>query len=142
MKTIVNILDESFKRKMQKGWDKIYVLIDIHNTIFKSTYKTFNLYDQEEFFPFAKEALQEMTKRNDICLILWSSSYDYALEKYCKIFLENYISFYFINCNPLEKSNELSDFSRKFYFNVGIDDKFGFDANNDWLSIYNYFKHE
>ena len=32
----------------------------------------------------------------------------------------------------------MSCFDEKTYFNVGIDDKFGFDAETDWEILYNY----
>ena len=52
----------------------------------------------------------------------------------------NNINFDYINENPEINSNKLSDFSKKFYFNIGLDDKCGFDAEQDWLDIYNYIK--
>jgi hypothetical protein len=30
----------------------------------------------------------------------------------------------------------------KFYYDIGIDDKFGFDAEIDWKEIYDFLKNE
>lgn len=120
----------------RRNWEKIYVLVDIHDTIFKACY-----YDKEEhqWYPFAKEALQIMSYANNISLILWTSSYREAIKKeYGEVFKENNIKFDYININPETKNNDLSCFDEKTYFNVGIDDKFGFDAETDWEEVYNY----
>jgi hypothetical protein len=36
----------------------------------------------------------------------------------------------------------LSKFEDKFYFNVGLDDKFGFEAEKDWKLIFEYFQNK
>lgn len=123
--------------KETRHWDRIYVLIDIHDTIFKSTYDVVEKYD---WMPYAKEALQLMSSRNDICIILWSSSYENKLNDYVEHLKDHGINVDFVNENPLEKNSILSDFSKKFYFNVGIDDKFGFNPYEEWEEIYDYLK--
>ena len=133
--SIINSFRKAFLLKKTRNWERIYVLIDIHDTIFHATYNAKETY---EWMPFAKETLQLMSSRNDICLILWSSSYENKLNEYVEYLLNNNIKIDFVNKNPLEKNSILSDFSTKFYFNVGIDDKFGFDPYEDWEKIYNY----
>ena len=55
-------------------------------------------------------------------------------KPYIKVFEENGIHFDYINENPEVDNNELGNFDKKLYFNIGIDDKFGFDAENgDWM---------
>ena len=133
---ITKSFDGAFKRMKDRNWEKIYVLVDIHDTIFEACY-----HNKEEYkwYPFAKEALQLMSYSEQICLILWSSSYKDAIEKtYGKIFEGNHIKFDYININPETKNNDLSCFDDKTYFNVGIDDKFGFEPNADWKILYNY----
>lgn len=44
----------------------------------------------------------------------------------------------FVNCNPDCPTIPLCDFSEKFYFDVLLDDKAGFEAEKDWIKIYNY----
>jgi hypothetical protein len=128
--------DKALDRMRRRNWEKIYILVDIHDTIFEACY-----HDEETYkwFPYAKEALQIMSYARNMCLILWSSSHSEVLkELYGKVFEENHIKFDYININPETKNNDLSCFDEKTYFNVGIDDKFGFDAETDWETVHDY----
>lgn len=58
---------------------------------------------------------------------------------YFNFFQENGINFDYINENPEVNSTEYADFDTKLYFNVGLDDKFGFDVEEDWKEIHTYF---
>ena len=121
--------------RMTLCWDKIYILVDIHDTVFEATYSKNEYY---RWFPYAKEALHLMSINPRISLILWSSSYTDAIEKYIDTFEKSKIHFDMVNVNKETEDNELSCFAQKTYFNVGIDDKFGFDARVDWEMIYHY----
>ena len=132
------MIDHSIKaaydRMIEKKWDKIYVLVDIHNTIFKPSYYKKETY---EWFDSAKESLQFMTRCKEICLILWTSSYDDKIKEYIDVFEKNGIHFDYINENPEVTNDDLSCFDKKLYFNIGIDDKFGFSAESgDWEVFY------
>ena len=83
----------------EKNWEKIYVAVDIHDTILRACYDDEETYD---FFPSAKEVLQTMTIRDDICLILWSSCHRDKLKEYARHFLDNGIRFDYINENDLK----------------------------------------
>lgn len=132
---IVRSFETAFKRMKEKGWDKIYILVDIHDTVFEATYSKDEYY---RWFPYAKEALHLMSINPRTSLILWSSSYTDAIEKYIDTFEKSKIHFDMVNVNKETEDNELSCFAQKTYFNVGIDDKFGFDARVDWEMIYHY----
>ena len=132
---IVRSFETAFKRMKEKGWDKIYILVDIHDTVFEATYSKDEYY---RWFPYAKEALHLMSINPRISLILWSSPYTDAIEKYINTFEKSKIHFDMVNVNKETEDNELSCFAQKTYFNVGIDDKFGFDARVDWETIYHY----
>ena len=132
---IVRSFETAFKRMKEKGWDKIYILVDIHDTVFEATYSKDEYY---RWFPYSKEALHLMSINPRISLILWSSSYTDAIEKYINTFEKSKIHFDMVNVNKETEDNELSCFAQKTYFNVGIDDKFGFDARVDWEMIYHY----
>jgi hypothetical protein len=75
-------------------------------------------------------------------LILWTSSSEYAIFDYKIVFERNNIKFDYVNCNPeVERQStdpETLDLSSKYYFNIGIDDKFGFEPETDWKLIYDY----
>ena len=132
---IVRSFETAFKRMKEKGWDKIYILVDIHDTVFEATYSKDEYY---RWFPYAKEALHLMSINPRISLILWSSSYTDAIEKYINTFEKSKIHFDMVNVNKETEDNELSCFAQKTYFNVGIDDKFGFDARVDGETFYHY----
>ena len=136
MRSAASLLEESFEVMKKKGWDTIYVLVDCHGTIFKSSYSLEN--EKFEYFPYAKEALRLLSSLSFIKLIFWTSSYEAEIEKYLKKMAEDGIVFSQVNGNILESSTKLQDFSKKFYFNVGIDDRFGFDASNDWRELYGF----
>lgn len=129
---IKNAFKNAFNRKIEKGWEKIYVIVDIHDTILHACYEneeTFN------YLPDAKEALQMLSQRDDICLILWTSCYPQQIENYLTHFANDGIVFDYANTNPEVEDTSISNFSDKLYFNVGIDDKFGFDGDCDWKEV-------
>ena len=88
----------------------------------------------------AEHALQVMSENDNICLIMYTSTYPDMIEKYVEFFAERGIRFDYINENPECKSNEISDFSKKIYFDILLDDHAGFDPETDWKEIFNYFK--
>ena len=132
---IVKSFDAAFKRMKDRNWEKIYVLVDIHDTVFEACY-----HEKEEYkwYPFAKEALKIMSYAQQISLILWTSTYENVINDYVEYFKTNGIRFDYINRNTETENTSLSCFDEKTYFNVGIDDKFGFEAETDWEIIYNY----
>jgi hypothetical protein len=127
--------DGAFKRMKDRNWEKIYVLVDIHDTVFEACY-----HEKEEYkwYPFAKEALEIMSHAQQISLILWTSTYKNVINDYVEYFKTNGIRFDYINRNTETENTSLSCFDEKTYFNVGIDDKFGFEAETDWEILYNY----
>ena len=133
---IIGAFEAAFYRARKNNWDYIVVLVDIHDTIFKGTYS------EEENFEYlgkAKEALQLMTRMPNIKMILWSSSYPEKLRDYRMHMLWDDIEFDAINENIEGIENtKLACFDKKLYFNVGIDNAFGFDPERDWNNIYNY----
>ena len=127
--------DAAFKRMKERNWEKIYVLVDIHDTVFEACYHE---KEEHKWYPFAKEALDIMSHAQQISLILWTSTYKSIIDEYIGYFKANGIRFDYINRNTETENTSLSCFDEKTYFNVGIDDKFGFEAETDWEIIYNY----
>ena len=136
---IVKAFDNAYERAKYKNWDYIYVLVDVHGTIFKPSYLNEEKY---EFYPYAKEVLELLSLYTDTKLILWTSSTYTAIFDYLKVFKNNNIKFDYWNKNPeVKRQNtdpETLDLSSKYYFNIGIDDKFGFEPETDWKLIYDY----
>lgn len=130
MKSITTQYTDFWKKPM---YDKMYIVIDIHNTIFKPS---FDKEETFEYFPWAKQCLQELSKNPKIKLILWSGCYQDKIQMYLKHFWENNINFDYVNENPECKNSSYACFDNKFYFDIGIDDRFGFEANIDWAELY------
>ena len=139
---IIKTFDNAFKRAKAKNWDYIYILVDVHGTIFVPSYLNKENY---EFYPYAKEALQLLSKDPNIKLILWTSSTFEAAMDYGIVLNRNNIKFDYVNCNPEVEKQETDpktlDLSSKYYFNIGIDDKFGFEPETDWKTIYKYLRY-
>lgn len=136
---IVKAFKSAFKRGKEKHWEYIYVMVDIHGTVFVPSY-----YNKEEYkyYPYAYDVLNILSEREEVKLILWTSSTQDSIDKYIEKFKSDNIKFDYVNENPEIVANENDpasvDFSSKFYFNVGIDDKFGFDPETDWEEILKY----
>jgi len=129
---IKKAFENAFKRKIEKGWEKIYVIVDIHDTILHACYENEETFD---YLPNAREALRLLSERDDICLILWTSCHKQQIENYLTHFAKDGIVFNYANENPEVENTAISDFGMKLYFNVGIDDKFGFDGDCDWKKV-------
>jgi hypothetical protein len=135
MKTITQLFEEACKKKEERKWQYIYILVDLHGVVLKSTYHSKN--DLQFIHPDAEKVLRYLSNHKDIILILWSSSHEKEIANVIE-WLGNWgIYFKYINENPLEKNTEYADFSKKPYFSIGLDDKFGFDAEFDWSELYN-----
>ena len=55
--------------------------------------------------------------------------------EYRSRFAEEGIHFDYANENPEVGNTSFQNFEVKLYFNVGIDDKFGFEPETDWLKV-------
>lgn len=134
--SITKAFEKAYFKKESRGWDKIYVVVDVHETIFEPSYKS----TQKDFIYYfnAKIALQTMSKMDDIVLILNTSSYPDQIGRFLDKLENDNIHFDFINENPMEKNTEYACFDKKFYFNVIIDDKAGFDAETDWYDVFKF----
>jgi hypothetical protein len=134
--TVFNI-ERAFNEKKRKGWEKLYWSIDFHDVIVKGTYTRFN--DGKEFYPFAHEVLKNLCNRrerlDDTRLILWSPMHEDAMREVDRWLIRNNIIFDFVNANPECGNTELCDFSKKFYFNILLEDKAGFEGEKDWQLI-------
>lgn len=129
-------IHKMFNNAFNKQWYETYWLCDLHSTIIKPSY---NLNDKSvNYYPFAKEVLQILSKRNDIKMIMWTSSYPNEIEIYNNVFMDDGIYFDTINENPNISSNNgnFGYYEKKFYFNILFDDKAAFDPEIEWESIY------
>jgi len=123
--------------KKVKGWPEVYFCIDLHGTIIPSGKGSDDKTDEHKFYPDAKEVLQMLSKRKDIMLILWTSTPIARLFEVYNWLEDEGIHFDYINSNPHAKNTPRSDFNKKFYFSVLLDDRAGFEPETDWTAIKN-----
>ena len=126
----------AFYEKRKKGWDKLYFLVDLHGTIVHN-YDKKDLYNKPiEYYVGARETLREMSRRKDIHLILWTGTHRKEVKDILQRFVEDGIHFDNVNENPEVKDTDKYCSSEKLYFNIGIDDRFGCDAESgDWKYV-------
>lgn len=136
------MLLDAFKRAQigakRKKWDKIYIAIDIHDTIVYGNYKTDEL--PTEFIARSKEILQDWSKRDDIVLLIYTCSHPSEIVKYIDFFASHNIIFKYANENSDVPNNALGCYDDKLYFNVLIEDKAGFMAETEWDELDEYVK--
>jgi hypothetical protein len=135
---LIKSFEKALERKKERGWERIYVFVDIHDTIFPSDYGSGKSY---KYYVNAKECLQLLTKRDDVCLGLYTSSYPADIANYLDIFHDGDIMFELIGKNSFEKNTTYACFDVKPYFNVLIDDKGGFIPEEDWGELYEYLQY-
>ena len=121
--------------KKAKGWPEVYFCIDLHGTIISSGKESEDKTDELKFYPYAQEVLQWLSNRKDIILILWTSTPLRRMVTIWNWLMDNEIHFHYVNENLHAKDTPRSDFSYKFYFNVLIDDRGGFEPETDWKLI-------
>lgn len=125
----------TFEMQKVKNWSETYWCIDLHGTIIPSGRDSNDKIDTLTFYPGAKEVLQWLSARKDIILILWTSTPIYRLVDVWYWLNNNGVYFDFFNNNSHAKNTPRSDFSKKFYFNVLLDDRGSFDPHYDWLLV-------
>jgi len=135
MSTIINAYKNAIDKAKERNWNKIFVFSDIHDTIIRPNYKAGDI--PTEFFPFAKEALQMISKRKDMALGLYTCSHPHEINEYLSFFNSNGINFEHVNENKEVKTvpTGYGCYDKKPYFNILMEDKAGFDPDNDWELI-------
>lgn len=131
MKSVSQLFNEAWKKKEDRNWDYVYIMLDLHGVVLPSN---FHSGDLQFINPLAKICLQYLSQQEDIILILWSSSHEEEIFKVRGWLASNKIGVKFVNENPLEKNTDYADFSEKPYFTLLLDDKAGFEPS-DWEEI-------
>jgi hypothetical protein len=133
MKTITQLFNEAWEKKTKRGWQCVYIMVDLHGVVLNSTYKASN---ELKFAHLnTMPCLSYLSKQQDVVLILWTSSHWSEIQNVISWFKLWGINFRFVNENPLEKDTEYASFSKKPYFNIVLDDKAGFDPDHDWSEL-------
>lgn len=135
---LIHALKKEWAKKQSRNWDKMYIAVDLHETVMMPSYRANEV--EASIYTEAINCLQHLSNRSDIILIMWTSSTQASINGYMETLESKYgIKFDYVNENPLEVSNEVSNFSQKFYFNLVFDDKAGFYPNEDWYIVHDFF---
>ena len=127
-------IERSFSDKRVRRWQKIFWCIDVHDVILEGRYKFNN--DGANFMPNAIKVLRMLSNRkNDTSLILWTSGHNEPTSKVLESLEKEGVYFDHVNCNPECPNDHLCDFNKKFYMNILLDDKAGFEGKTDWFLI-------
>jgi len=129
-----------FENKEKRGWDKTFWFFDIHGTILKPNYKYGNT--PKDFYPYAKETLQFLSKLPDVCMVIYTCSHQHEIEEYLELFKQFDIQFQYVNENPevLTEKDGYGCYDKKPYMNVLFEDKSGFDPESDWKLVLLYMQ--
>ena len=127
---------KSHKNRLRKGYPRWFWAIDLHDTIFRADYRPGS--SGGDYFPGAKETLQLLSADSTIMIILYSSSPQEAIDQAVTRLAEDQIQINYVNENPRVKEGKL--FSKKFFMDVLLDDKAGFDAEHDWFAVQSEYK--
>jgi len=130
-------IKKAFETAKRKEWKTIYMAVDIHDTIVYGNYEIGDI--PKEFISISKVVLQYLSLRKDVVLILNTCSHPSEIVKYLQYFKDNGIEFKYANENPEVPNDALGCYTTKFYYNISIDDKSGFDAEKDWYNLMNEF---
>lgn len=133
MKTITQLFNEAWKKKEERGWQYVYIMIDLHGVVLPSNYHTSN----ELKFTHLNTAnvLFYLSRQKDVILILWTSSHETEVKKVIEWLGLYGIHVKYVNENPLEKDTPYASFAKKPYFSIVLDDKAGFDPDHDWSEL-------
>ena len=116
--------NKEFQKAKRRGWEKIYVFVDFHEVILVPDYQSQEA--KVEYYPFAKELLQHLSSRADICLVAWTCSHPHQIQAYRARMAEDGISFDYVNENPeVTTDSRYGYYENKPYYNLPLDDKAG-----------------
>lgn len=134
--SITRAINNFFRDKEKRNWDKGYFFIDIHGTILKPNYQYGNT--PSEYYPMAKETLQLISKIDDIVMIIYTCSHLHEIKEYLELFKSDNIHFKYVNENPEVPTDPkgYGNYDKKPYMNVLFEDKAGFNPETDWQEVY------
>ena len=134
---IEHAIQRALKRRKEKNYPITYIAVDMHGVILRPDYKE-NSFGGDPY-PGALETLRYLSMREDIYLILFTSTRKDQIDKALDYFDENGINFDNVNDSDI-KDDDLCMFDKKFYFDIMLDDKAGFNGETDWKIVFEEIK--
>lgn len=140
MGVLTSIKLNHFEILEKRNWEHVYYAIDLHGSVIKPNYQVGNI--PTEFYPYAKEVLQMLSKRTDVVMYMYTCSHPHEQEQYLELFEKNDIHFKWVNKNMdvVTDNSGYGYYEDKPYFNVLFEDKAGFDPNTEWEELYYFYK--
>jgi hypothetical protein len=135
---LIKTIDREYLHMVERGWDRIFLFFDLHGTVIKPNFEEGNV--ELDYYPYAKETLQLLSKQTDIDLSIYTCSHEHEIIEYQRLFKEDGIKFKYVNENPDVPTNGYGNYDIKPYMNIMFEDKAGFFGETDWEPIYNHFK--
>ncbi len=133
---IIKAIQAAELKKKERGYEFIYWCIDVHGVILTPTYDLYNR--NAQYYTYALETLKVISDDPANKIIIWTSSHEGAAHSVIDGLKDHDIHVRYLNCNKDYDKTDLCDFTYKFYFDILLDDKAGFEAETDWKVIYNY----
>ena len=140
--SLLKWIEKMFYHAKNKEWYETYHAFDVHGVISKPDYRKIGEEFTINYYPYAKETLQYLTKnRHDMILFIMTSSYKNEIDCYMDQFEKDDIFFKYVNENPeiSEANGCYGCYDKKPFFNSYWEDKAGFDPETDWEPLYEYF---
>lgn len=125
----------AFEKRRDRNYDTTYWAIDIHDTIVPSTYTYPNTYNVTAY-DHMLECLQLLSGMPDHKIILWSCTAKERSTELIDLLKTHDINIDFYNENPECESTDICDFNSKFYTDLIIEDKAGWNPYKDWSLLY------
>ena len=133
---IINAIKNAYDTMHARKWDTLYWAIDLHGVCLESTY-TVN--EHRWISADAIAGLQSIDAQPENKIILWSAVYDEDKLPIVSMFADKGIKIIGFNENPEVFNTDVSFFNEKFYFNILLDDKAGFNHHTDWSKIIEFY---
>ena len=135
---IIKAIQTAERKQKERGYKFLYWCIDVHGVILSHTNTLHNT--GAEFYPYCLATLGLLTDNPKYKLILWTSSLDIAIQGIYDTLAKEDINFHYVNENPDFTVTGICDYTKKFHFDILLEDKAGFEAETDWKVIYDYLK--
>lgn len=127
--SILTAIQKAYQTAVSRGWDTLYVLVDVHDTIAVSNYKDAEV----QFYPEAIQALREIQQYPEVKLVLWTCCYSKDAARLIKRLAQEGVRIDGFNRTPVANT-ATGCFSKKPYYSIMIDDKAGFDPS-EWPEV-------
>jgi len=134
--SIDRAIRRSFQKKYDNGWEefpRMFWAIDLHGVILKSTYR--EAFGEQDLNKDCIDVLRWLSNHSNMSIILFTASNQSYIDEVMTFFKKLGIRFDHVNTNPEIQTKGFCNVDKKFYFDILIDDKAGFEIDSDWSLV-------